>query len=70
MLTDPDKQARTHRGSAHKKDDIDKRDPTQGIPVWLQPFTINLEDLETSSERVNSNSEGAASNVETPKTEA
>ena len=25
---------------------MDKEDPTQGIPDWLQPFTVNLEDLE------------------------
>ena len=25
---------------------MNKEDPTQGIPDWLQPFTVNLEDLE------------------------
>ena len=49
-----------------------KEDPTQGIPDWLQPFTVNLEDLEMyvlahSSERVNSGSEGVASKVERQK---
>ena len=56
-------------------DETEKEDPTQGIPDWLQPFTDNLEDLETdvladSSERENSGSEGDASKVETQKTEA
>ena len=27
-------------------DEVYKEDPTQGIPDWLQPFTVNLEDLE------------------------
>ena len=27
-------------------DKIYKEDPTQGIPDWLQPFSVNLEDLE------------------------
>ena len=49
-----------------------KEDPTQGMPVWLQPFTDNLEGLEThvlahSSERENSDSESDASKVETQK---
>ena len=71
MLTDHDKQATGNRKSAN---DMDKEDPAQGIPVWLQPFTVNLEDLQAhvlahSSERVNSDSEGEASNVET-KTKA
>ena len=40
------------------------------LPDWLQPFTVNLEDLEThvpahSSERENSDSEGDASKVGT-----
>ena len=53
---------------------MDKEDPTQGIPDWLQPFADNLEDLEThvpahSSERENSDSEGATK-VVTQKTEA
>ena len=45
MQTDPDKPASGNRGSADK-DEMDKEDPTQGIPDWLQPFTDNLEDLE------------------------
>ena len=52
--------------------EMNKEDPTQGIPDWLQPFTANLEDLEThvlaqSSARENSDSEGDASKVETQK---
>ena len=69
MLTDHDKQATVNREPANE---MNKEDPTQGIPVWLQPFTVNLEDLEAcvhahSSERVNSDSEGEASKVETQK---
>ena len=72
--TDADKsgQARGNRGSAHKEDEMNKEDPTQGIPDWLQPFTDTQEDLEThvpahSSERENSDSEGDASKMETQK---
>ena len=69
MLTDHDKQAMENREPA---DEIDEEDPTQGIPDWLQPFTENLEDLETHvpahrSEREISESEGDASKVETLK---
>ena len=69
MLMDHDKQATGNREPA---DEMNKKDPTQGIPVFLQPFTVNLEDLEAhalahSSERANSDSEGEASNVETQK---
>ena len=51
---------------------MNKEDPTQCIPDWLQPFTDNQEDLEThvpahSSERENSDSEGDAPKVETQK---
>ena len=72
MQKHPDKQASGNRGSAHKEDETDKKDPTQGIPDWLQPFTGNLEDLEThvpahSSEREISDSEGDASKLGTPK---
>ena len=72
MQRDPDKQASGCRGSANKKDEMDKEDPTQGIPDWLQPFTDNLEDLEThvpahSSGRENSDSEGVAAKVVTQK---
>ena len=68
------KLASGNRGSVDK-DEMDKEDPTQGIPDWLQPFTDNLEDLEThvpahSSEREISDSEGDASKVETEKTDA
>ena len=67
MLTDHDKQATGNREPA---DETNKEDPTQGIPVWWQPFTVNLEDLEAhvlahSSERVISDLEGDASKVET-----
>ena len=42
MLTDHDKQATGNREPANE---MNKEDPTQGILVWLQPFTVNLEDL-------------------------
>ena len=53
MLTDHDEQATENREPANE---MNKEDPTQGILVWSQPFTINLEDLEAhvlahSSER-------------------
>ena len=69
MQTDRDK---LNRGQAHKKNEMNKEDPMQGIPDWLQPFTANLEDLEThvpahSSEREISDS---LQKVETQKTEA
>ena len=72
MMKDHDQQTTGHREPANE---MNKEDPTQGIPVWLQPFTVNLEDLEAhvlahSSERENSDSEGDASKVEAPKTEA
>ena len=74
MPTDPDKLASGNRGPTYTifLDDTNKEDPTQGIPDLLQPFTVNLEDLEThvlalSTERVNSYSEGDASKVETQK---
>ena len=70
--TDADKQASGNRGSAHTEDETNEEDPTQSIPDWLQPFTDNLEDLEThvpahSCEREISDSEGDASKVETQK---
>ena len=69
MQTNPDKQASGNRGSAHTEDERNQEDPAQGILDWLQPFTENLEDLEThvpahSSERVISDSEGDASKTE------
>ena len=59
MLTDHDKQATGNREPANE---MNKEDPTQDIPVLLQPFTVNLEDLEApvlahSFERGNSDSE-------------
>ena len=47
MQTDPDKVASGKRGPAHKKDEMNKEEPTQGIPDWLQPDTADLEELET-----------------------
>ena len=44
MLTDHNKQAPGNREPAN---DMNTEDPTQGIPVWLPPFTVNLKDLET-----------------------
>ena len=74
MLADPDKQATGNREPAHENysDEMYKEDPTQGIPDWLPPFTVYLEDLEMyvlahSSERKNSDSEGDASKVEVQK---
>ena len=51
-------------------DEMNKEDPTQGIPDCLQSFTDNLEDLEMhvlahSFDRESSDSEGDASKVET-----
>ena len=43
MLTDPEKPDSGNRGSANE---MNKKDPTQGIPDWLQQFTDNQEDLE------------------------
>ena len=68
MQTNPDKQVSGIRGLAHTENDMDEEDPTKGIPYWLQPFTENLEDLETHvsahpSEREISDSEGDASKV-------
>ena len=40
MLTDHDKVATANREPAN---DMNKWAPTQGIPAWLQPFTVNLE---------------------------
>ena len=75
MRTDLDKPAMGNRESAHTEDEMDKEDPTQGIPDWLQPIADNPEDLEThalahSCEREISDSEGDASKMETQKTEA
>ena len=39
VQTNPDKRAWGNRGSAHKEDEMNEEDPTQGIPDWLQPFT-------------------------------
>ena len=69
MLTDPDKQATANREPA---DETNREDLTQGILVWLHPFTVDQEDLEThvlahSCKRENSDSEGDASKVETQK---
>ena len=42
MQRDPDKPASGNRGSVNK-DEMDKEDPTQGIPDWLQPFAESRE---------------------------
>ena len=65
MQTNPDKQALGNRGPADTEDETDEEEPTQGIPDWLQPFTVNLENLEMrvlahSSEREISDSVGDA----------
>ena len=65
MLTDRDNQATGNREPANEMN-------REGISVWLQPFTVNLEDLEAhvlahSSERANSDSEGDATKVEAQK---
>ena len=72
MQTNPDEQASGNRVSAHKEDEMNEEDPTQGIPDWLQSFTDNLEELDThvpahSPERAISDSEGDASKLETQK---
>ena len=43
MLTDHDKQATGNREPANE---MNEEDPTQGIPDWLQSFTVDLENLE------------------------
>ena len=43
LLTDHDKQATENREPANE---MNEEDPTKGIPVWLQPFTVYPEDLE------------------------
>ena len=43
LLTDHDKQATENREPANE---MNEEDPTKGIPVWLQPFTVYSEDLE------------------------
>ena len=43
MLTDHAKQVTGNREPANE---MNKEDPTQGIPVWLQPSTVDPEDLE------------------------
>ena len=74
MLTDPDKHFTGNREPAYEKfsDEVYREDPTQDILDWLQPFTVDLEDLEIhvlahSSDRVNSDSEGDASKEEISK---
>ena len=65
MLTDPDKLASGKCGPAHKKDEMNKEDPTQDIPDWLQPLETHVP--AHSSERENSYSKGDASKVVTQK---
>ena len=52
MQTNPEKPASGSRGSAHIEDETDKEDPTQGFPDWLQPFTVDLEDLEAQCSHI------------------
>ena len=68
MQTNPDKRVSGNCGSVHKEDEMNEEDPTQGIPDRLQPFTENLEDMETHvpanpSDGEISDSEGDASKV-------
>ena len=49
MLTDHDKQA---TGNGEPADETNEEAPTQGIPVWLQPFTVYLEDLEAQCSHI------------------
>ena len=64
MLTDHDKQA---TGNHEPANEMNTEDPTQGILVWFQPSTVNLEDLETHVPAHPSEREGDASKVETQK---
>ena len=64
MLTDHDKQATVNHEPANE---MNTEDPTQGILVWFQPSTVNLEDLETHVPAHPSEREGDASKVETQK---
>ena len=68
MQTDPGKLASGNRGPAHKKDEMNKEDPTQGIPDWLQPFHRKSRGLGDACARTFlwreiSDSEGDASKV-------
>ena len=70
--TDAGRSWQAGRGNREPANEMNQEDPTQGILVWLQPFTVNLEDLDAhviahSSERENSDSECDASKVETHK---
>ena len=49
MLTDHDMHA---TGNREPTNETDKEDPIQGILVWLQPVTVNLEDLERCARTV------------------
>ena len=62
--TDHDKQA---TGNHEPANEMNTEDPTQGILVWFQPSTVNLEDLETHVPAHPSEREGDASKVETQK---
>ena len=48
MLTDPDKRVTGNHEPAYSffSEEMYKENPTQDIPDFLQPFTVNLEDLE------------------------
>ena len=49
MLTVHDKQATGNREEANE---MNKEDLTQDILVWLQPFTVNLEDLKAQCSHI------------------
>ena len=51
MLTDHDKQATENREPA---DETKLEDPMQSILVWLQNFTVHLEDLEAQCSYIHS----------------
>ena len=48
MLTDHDKAT----GRREPADETNEEDPMQGTLVWLQPFTVNLEDLEAQCSHI------------------
>ena len=52
MQTNPDMQASGSRGLAHTENEMDMEHPTQKIPDWLQPFTENLEGLESTCSHI------------------
>ena len=67
MQTDPDKLASGNCGPAHKEDEMNKEDPTQGIPDQIIQRTWRRMCPHIPSGREISDSEGDASKVETQK---